>query len=225
MKKGEKRQKKEIFAEGFCFKKVFIFFVIGCLLGTYYEEILHFFKVGQWQTRQGVLYGPFSPIYGFGIAIFLAVLGKHNDKRSWFMTWLYSALIGGIAEFMMSLIADKIFGVQFWDYSGRFLNIAGRTTIPYMIGWGIGGLILLKIVYPLVSHLVEKIPLKIGMVVYYILFVFIIIDVILTYSALGRMAFRNKGVEAKTFIGEFFDKVYTNDYLYDKFPIMELEDN
>ena len=39
------------------------------------------------------------------------------------------------------------------------------------------------------------------------------------------MAFRNKGVEAKTFIGEFLDKAYPNDYLYDKFPIMKPEDD
>lgn len=33
---------EKIFAKGYCFAKVFIFFVIGCLIGTYYEEILWF---------------------------------------------------------------------------------------------------------------------------------------------------------------------------------------
>ena len=221
----KEKNKKQVFAEGFCFKKVFIFFIIGCLLGTFYEEILYFFKEGKWETRQGVLYGPFSPIYGIGVALFLAILGKHNDERGYIKTWLYSALIGGVAEYLMSLVADKVFGVEFWDYSNKFLNIAGRTTIPYMIGWGIGGLVLLKFVYPLISHLVEKIPRKVGNIIYYIVFAFLLVDMFLTYTALGRMALRDKGVEAKTFIGEMYDKYYNDEYLDKKFPIMKPEDN
>ena len=38
----KKESKNKIFAKGFCFKKIFIFFIIGCLFGTYYEEILWF---------------------------------------------------------------------------------------------------------------------------------------------------------------------------------------
>ena len=31
---------KKIFAKGYCFAKIFIFFLIGCIIGTYYEEWL-----------------------------------------------------------------------------------------------------------------------------------------------------------------------------------------
>lgn len=193
---------KKIFAKGYCLKKIFIFFLIGCLLGTYYEEILNFIKTHSWQTRQGLIYGPFSPIYGVGIAIFVIFLGKHNDDRSVLKTWLFAALIGGITEFSTSLIADKIFGIEFWNYKGMFLNIAGRTTIPFMIGWGIGGTILMKIIYPFISKYIEKIPIKIGNIIYYIVFTFILIDVIITYSALGRMELRKKGIKPYTIIGK-----------------------
>lgn len=59
----------------------YLFFVIGCIIGTYYEKILNFVKYGTYTDRQGLLYGPFSPIYGVGIAIFILFLGKHNDAR------------------------------------------------------------------------------------------------------------------------------------------------
>ena len=74
------------FAEGYSFKKIFIFFLIGCLVGTYYEEILHFIKTHSWESRDGLIYGPFSPIYGLGICVFVVLLGKNNDKRSIFKT-------------------------------------------------------------------------------------------------------------------------------------------
>lgn len=208
------------FAEGYCFTKIFIFFLIGCLIGTYYEEILWFIRYGEWSNRQGLIYGPFSPIYGVGVAIFVIFLGKNNDRRSVWKTLIYAAIIGGGTEFMTSLIADKVFGVQFWDYSNEFLNIFGRTTIPFMIFWGIGGTVLMKIIYPWISKWIEKIPYKIGKPIYIVVLIFILVDVILTYGALGRMALRDNGVKPYTFVGEFMDKVYTDEFLYDKFPIM-----
>lgn len=215
---------RKVFAKGYCLKKIFIFFLIGCLVGTYWEEILNFIKTHDWQTRQGLLYGPFSPIYGVGVAIFVIFLGKHNDERSMLKTLLYAALIGGVTEYLTSLIADKVFGVEFWNYKGMFLNINGRTTIPFMIGWGIGGTILMKVIYPFISKWIEKIPFKIGNIIYYIVFSFILIDVIITYSALGRMAMRDAGKKPLTFIGEFYDKVYDDEYLYKIFPIMRPEE-
>ena len=58
----EKKREKKIFAKGFCFQKIFIFFVIGCLFGTYYEEILWFIKYHEWTNRQGLIYSPLSPM-------------------------------------------------------------------------------------------------------------------------------------------------------------------
>jgi hypothetical protein len=41
------KQKNEAkFAEGFCFNKVFLIYIIGCMIGTYYEEILTFCRTG-----------------------------------------------------------------------------------------------------------------------------------------------------------------------------------
>ncbi len=208
------------FAEGYSFKKIFIFFLIGCLVGTYYEEILHFIKTHSWESRDGLIYGPFSPIYGLGICVFVVLLGKNNDKRSIFKTWFYSALIGGLTEYFTSFIAEYVFGIKFWDYSNRLLNIGGRTTIPYMVFWGLAGLILMKVIYPFISYLVEKIPVKIGNIIYYIVFTFILIDIVITYSALGRMRLRNNNIKAFTIVGEIYDKIYPDEYLYKKFPIM-----
>lgn len=67
---------EKVFAKGYCFAKIFIFFIIGCVIGTYYEEILHFINYGDYSNRQGVLIGPFSPIYGVGIAVFVILLGN-----------------------------------------------------------------------------------------------------------------------------------------------------
>ncbi|MEG0275661.1 MAG: putative ABC transporter permease [Coprobacillus sp.] len=211
---------EKIFAKGYCLAKIFIFFLIGCLIGTYYEEILWFVRFNEVVDRQGLIYGPFSPIYGVGVSIFVIFLGKHNDERSIWKTLIYASLIGGGTEFATSWIADVVFGVEFWNYTGYFLNIAGRTTIPFMIGWGIGGTFLMKVIYPFISKWIEKIPYHIAHPIYIVVVILLMIDIIITYSAFGRMALRNNGVEPYTFIGELMDEYYTNEFMYDRFPVM-----
>lgn len=215
------KNKEKVFAKGYCFTKLFIFFFLGCLLGTYYEEILFFLKHGKYSRRSGLLWGPFSPTYGFGVVIFIFFLGRNNKDRGIIKTFIYAALIGGITEFAVSWISDIIFDVQFWDYSHEFLNIMGRTTIPFMIFWGIGGTVLMKFIYPFLSKLIEKIPYQLGKVIYLILLIFMTLDMIVTYTAFGRMTLRNHGVRPFTFVGKFYDHVYPNEYMYKRFPVME----
>lgn len=211
---------KKVFAQGYCFVKIFVFFVLGCIIGTYYEEILWFIRFHEKVDRQGVFYGPFSPIYGLGISIFVIFLGRNAEKRSWLKTWAWSALIGGCTEYATSLIAEKIFGSTIWDYSNIPLNINGRTTLPFMVFWGLGGMVLMKLVYPFVSKWIEKIPYKVGQVVFYIALVLMIIDLVLSYGAMGRRAMRDQGMPPKTFIGQFFDRVYPDEYIDEKIPAM-----
>lgn len=215
---------KKVFAKGYCFAKLFIFFGLGCLIGTYYEEILWFVRYGEITNRQGLIYGPFSPIYGVGVLIFVFLLGKKNNARNLLKTFLYACLIGGITEYVTGFIADTFFGVKFWDYSDHFLNIQGRTSVPFMLGWGVLGTILMKFIYPKVSNWIEKIPYKIGQPIYIVVLIFLALDIFITYSAFARMAWRNSGKEPFTFLGEIYDKIYDDEFMYHKFPIMRPKD-
>lgn len=214
-------ENNKTFAQGLCFAKLFIFFLIGCVFGTYYEQLLHFATHGEWSSRQGLLVGPFNPIYGIPAIVLLLFLVKGNEKRSIVKTYFYSVIISGVAEFVISFLGENVFRVKFWDYTGYFLNIGGRTTIPFMLFWGILGVILLKGLYPFISNLIEKIPYKIAYPVYVAIFIFIFGDIALTYSAFGRMALRNSGKKSHTFVGKYYDKVFTDEYMSEKFPAME----
>ena len=79
---------KKKFAEGMCFYKVFWIFLFGCVFGAYYEEILnlvvhyHYHHEVVWQLRRGVIYGPISPIYGFGAVLMILALGR-KKRPDW----------------------------------------------------------------------------------------------------------------------------------------------
>lgn len=209
-----------IFAQGLCLSKVFMMFVIGCMIGTYYEEIMNFVRSGNWESRQGIIYGPLNPIYGAGFAAFTYFLGKGVTKHKWYVTYLYACLLGGITEYSLSWIGEVLFHANSWDYSGYFLNIGGRTTVPFMLFWGLGGLFFIKVIYPLLSKIIEAIPYKLGKAVFPVLVAFVILDMVVSYSALIRQAQRQAGNPPITIVGQLYDQVYTDDFLKDYYANM-----
>ena len=211
-KQTKKKKKKEVFAEGFCFYKVFLLYVIGCMIGVYYEEILTVCRTGEWLSRQGIIYGPFNPVYGLGFLAFTVLLCR-NLKRKWWLTYIYSCFIGGAAEVITSLISEYVFKVNAWDYSDKFLNIMGRTTIPFMLFWGLGGLIFVKLVYPGLSKLIELIPKRIGNLIMPTFLIFVLLSHVISYSALFRYGTRAEGQPASNAIEAVLDKYYDDDLM------------
>ena len=100
------------------------------------------------------------------------------------------------------------------------MNIAGRTTVPIMAFWGILGLILVKIIYPFLSHLIESIPREFGERLFVLLLVFMIFNMLISWTAILRQNLRHHGVKPFTPIGEFLDAKFNDDYLRRYFPNM-----
>lgn len=205
---------EEKFAEGFCFYKLFLIFIIGCIFGVIYEElILNFFRFlinGSFhiEARRGLLYGPFSPVYGFG-AVIMSLFAK--EKRSPFKTFLYTALAGGGVEYLVSFLQETFTHSVSWDYTGKLLNINGRTTVIFMIVWGLLGVIFVHIIYPFLSNLIEKIPKDIGNKVMPFITILMCLNMFISFSAVIRQNFRRNNVEPFTHYGEFLDKHYNDE--------------
>ncbi len=214
---------RKVFAEGHCFDKFFLFFVFGSIFGGFFEEIQWFIIHKTWTCRHDLLYGPFSTLYGFGLILFLILLEPRNNERSVLKTFFYSFFIGGFFELIAGILAEHLLNTKFWDYSSMILNIDGKTTIPIMFIWGLLGTVLLKIIYPILSHWIGKIPYQFGKIMNTILFFLIVINMLLSYSVFGRMIMRHKGIAPKTIIGEFYDKKYNDEFMYRKYPILKGE--
>ena len=127
-------QKKK-FAEGLCFDKLVWIFVIGCIIGFIVETLWCYARGGKIESRKGLIYGPFTPIYGFGGVLLTLALYKVRKKNGFFV-FVFSAIIGAAFEFVCSWIQEIAFGTISWDYSGSKLNLAGRINLQYAIFWG-----------------------------------------------------------------------------------------
>ena len=141
------------------FFNVFWVFVICSVLGLLLEIVWHVVVVdpGVYEDRAGLLYGPFSPIYGFG-AVLMTVALNRRYKSNLLVIFLVAGFIGAAFEFFVSWFMETAFGIVAWDYTGTFLSIGGRTNFMFFCMWGALGLVWVRFLLPIMLKWVNKIP-------------------------------------------------------------------
>ena len=73
MNREDKEKSAIPFASGMGFERQFWVFVFGCVLGVAVEVLWCWLKTGTIESRSGLIYGPFNPVYGGG-ALLMTVL-------------------------------------------------------------------------------------------------------------------------------------------------------
>lgn len=204
------------------FFNLFWIFVVCSILGLAIETVFHLAIYHAYQDRAGLLYGPFSPIYGFGGLFMTVALNRFHDKPIP-VIFLISALIGGAFEFTVSWIMQSAFGIVAWDYSGTFLSIDGRTNFMFMCFWGILGVMWVKFLLPILLWMINKIPWKLRYALTVVCFVFMVVDVVLTVQTIDCWYLREAGHAPNTPLEEFFNKHYDNAYMEHRFQTMTMD--
>lgn len=204
------------------FFNLFWIFVVCSILGLAIETVFHLAIYHAYQDRAGLLYGPFSPIYGFGGLFMTVALNRFHDKPIP-VIFLISALIGGAFEFTVSWIMQSAFGIVAWDYSGTFLSIDGRTNFMFMCFWGILGVMWVKFLLPILLWMINKIPWKLRYALTVVCFVFMVVDVVLTVQTIDCWCLREAGHAPNTPLEEFFNKHYDNAYMEHRFQTMTMD--
>jgi uncharacterized membrane protein len=177
--------KTGVFAQGCGFYKVFLLFFIGSLLGDIIETIFCRLKMGVWMSRSSLVWGPFSIVWGLAIALATWFLYNYRDRSDGFL-FAFGTFLGGAYEYICSVFTEIVFGKVFWDYSDIPFNLGGRINLLYCFFWGIAAVVWLKKFYPVISRWIEKIPMKFGKIITWILIVFMVANMFVSTLALAR---------------------------------------
>jgi len=206
------------------YKKIFWIFLIASIIGAFYEELLFIIKsfinygIFSWEPRRGVFWGPISPIYGMGAVLMCIVLV--NEKETMVRTFFKASILGGLTEYVINFLQEFFLGTTSWDYTGKFLNINGRTTIVFMFFWGVLGICFVKIIYPSLSKIIDIVSNKFGTNITVIIFIILSIDIFISWGALIRQSLRHNSIEPITIVGRVYDKYFDDNYILEKFPNM-----
>lgn len=215
----EPRVEKYVFAEGVCLDKLIWVFLVSALLGDIIETFYCYAVGGTWMSRSSVLYGPFSIVWGIGAVVLTLVLSRFAHKPDRYI-FLVGALIGGVYEYGCSLFTEIVLGSVFWDYSWMPFNIGGRTNLLYMGFWGILSVVWIKVIYPKMSSLIEKLPALQGKIITWVLIGFMICNALLSAMAMVRYTERLDGIEASNTVEKFLDATYENEVIEKVWPNM-----
>ena len=156
-------------------------FLLYSILGFLLETIRSFLVNSKFTS--GILYGPWTPIYGIGIVIVILIsnyLFSHLHLSRWletFITFIIITLVLTLLEWIGGVLIEKIFHVVFWDYSKEALSIGKYISLSKSLIWGVGSIIFIYVLKPLLEGLIKHIPIPVTV----ILTLLMISDLILTF--------------------------------------------
>ena len=200
-------------------------FVIASVAGVVIESIYHVLVVdfGHYEDRAGLLWGPFSPIYGFGAVLMTLALNRfHNAPIP--VVFLISAVIGGAFEYFVSWFMEYAFGAIAWDYTGTFGSINGRTNFAFGVMWGLLGLVWVRTILPFIKRVFSHVDARsmLARLVTAALSLFMALNIAVTLLALDREGQRAAGVPATTWEQRFFDEHFPDSYLQSRMQNMSV---
>ena len=196
-------------------------FVFGCLLGFMLETVWYYVKNGILINKQGLLYGPFKPIYGIGLVLIVLFMYKLQDEK-FGKKFIFGVLIGSAFEYICSVFQEYVFGTSTRNYANFNFNIAGRLYLPYCLAWGFIAVICIDFIYPKFKRLFRKIPQRVGKILTVLISIFMVINISLTTLATIRYSDRTNLRERNSRVFRVIDKMYPDDYMKFKFPKLKI---
>ena len=192
--------------------KIFWIFFIGSILGYGIEMIVGLVQNGHFVSRQGLLFGPFIQVYGVGLVAYYLVI-SNIKKKSYIKIFFITMLLGGIVEYLFSYLQETWFGTISWDYSNLLFNIHGRTSLLHCLYWGIGGVLFVRFILPLIRNLNEWCKNTNFRFITAFLVLFITFDIVMSGMAGSRQLERKNNIAANGYIDNFFDEYYPDEKL------------
>ena len=170
---------------GFSLYQVFAYFLIYSCLGWCLEVIYAAVTTGQLINR-GFLNGPVCPIYGFGMVIVLFALTPLS--HSLLLLYLGGVILPSALELVGGWALYKLYHTRWWDYSDDPFNIGGYICLEFSLLWGVGTLIVMKLVHPIIADAVALIPPLVGLILMFLLYAIYAADTIATAFAASDLA-------------------------------------
>lgn len=149
-------------------RKYVVFFMMYAIFGWCYEVFLEVVVYHWGFSNRGVLFGPYTPIYGFGALIFIATIYPLIKEQKWTKkigyvvpVFLGCMTVATLLELGTSYLMEWTTGSWPWQtYVDYDYNFQGRIALSPSIRFGIGGVVFLYIIQPIFESLVSKLNEK-----------------------------------------------------------------
>lgn len=201
----------EIFS--FVVQTLYWFFLYGCI-GWGVEVVYAAIKERRLVNR-GFLCGPICPIYGCGMVVLnwtVAALAPSGEGKS--VSTVAVFFVGMVLTTAIELVGGwtlfKIYHIRWWDYSNMKFNIGGYICPQFSLLWGLGSVLMIKVIHPLLARGSSPMPFNIMLIVDVVLLVLFVVDVAAsTAAAIGLNKYLREIDELRAKLRVTSDKLTT----------------
>lgn len=116
-----------------------------------------------------------------------------NYMESYVVLFILAMVICMAVEYLTSLVMEWLFNARWWDYSNRKFNINGRICLETAIPFGLGGMLIMYVVNPFLTGILDKGSEKLIVILGIILMVIFFTDLVVSFFVI--LKFRKVGVE------------------------------
>ncbi|MBP0973777.1 MAG: putative ABC transporter permease [Oscillospiraceae bacterium] len=141
-----------------------LFFWVYAVIGWIYEVVLETFIYRWGFTNRGVLFGPWLPVYGFGAITFLFLWYRLIKEKPWKckllllpVIFLLTMATATLIELVTSYLLEWTTGAWPWQtYADYAINFQARIALSPSLRFGLGGVVFLYVIQPLLDLLSSK---------------------------------------------------------------------
>lgn len=204
------------------FYQYIIIFLVASVLGLILETVYMYALYGVVESRVGLVWGPFSPLYGFGAVLLTAVLWPLRNQPIWII-FVISAGIGGILEQIAGWGMETVMHAWSWSYLHFPDHITQWVAWRFLIMWGVLGLAWCKLIMPEMLFRIGEPTTRRQAVVAGLLAAFIALDVSITVMCFYRAGKRQEGIPPQNVFEEYIDRHFGDDFISDTFENINLD--
>ena len=204
--------------------QLIIIFFVGSMAGLLLEEIWMLLTAGLTENRVGLVWGPFSPLYGFG-ATLLTILCFHlraHGARAW-QVFLISAAVGGLLEQVTGWGMEALFNAESWTYAELPDHITQWVAWRFLFFWGLLGLIWARVVMPRLLYQIGMPTSRRQAVFVTLVAVYLVADIAMTLVCFNRKAERDAGVPPSNAFEQWVDTNYSDEFIAGRFENLKIE--
>ena len=155
----------------------FIYSILGHLIETIVALVTHT------NFKSGILYGWWTPVYGFG-AITILFVSRYLFKnlhmpRFWetIIMLIVVAIVLSTLEALGGVLIEKLYGKVFWNYSNHKYHIGKYISLEMTLVWGVASVLFVYVINPMLDGIIKKVPKSVTL----ILVILFIIDSVTTF--------------------------------------------
>lgn len=212
------------------FHQIIWYFLLFSIAGLLIETVFCYVTTGVIESRKGLVWGPFCPVYGIGATILILLLDRYKD--SYIKLFVYGSILGNIIEYILSYLLEAVYGTRFWDYAFIQSNLNGRICIKYSLFWGALAIILIKVIKPWVDRVINKIPTSKRILINSVILILFIVDALATIwgikvyqTRVVEQYYKIESVKTNEAVKAIQDKLFSNAFMLKTFPNLRYIDN